>query len=530
MTRTAPIAACSLALVTGPAAGPGAGVPALTRATVVAAGAQLHERGLLATISPNGDGRRDEARIRFHLDRPATVQVVVAARGVRARTVFARTLPRASGWRTVRWRPDPALEPRTYVTRFVVRDAGRVRRYGFGRFERPPLIRVLGIEAAFGRESYAPGDLAAMVLESDEPSLVLQVCRVGGGPLADPQADAMNGEPVTAPLVVDRRTRRDRPRRLWIRVGDWPSGLYYARLTARGGRAGYAPFVVRPRTPGEHRVAVVLPTFTWQAYNFRDTDADGYGETWYEGLTSETKLGRAYHGVGAPPHFRNYDLDFLAWLARAEQAGRIDGVDFLSDSDLIAVADAATLARAYDLIVFPGHHEYVTRRAFELIRGFRDRGGNLLFLSANNFFWRVDRSGSTLTRGAKWRDLGRPEAELVGVQYIAGNRGRRLWPYVVRDTARAAWLFEGTGLRQGSRFGRFGIEIDATSPASPEGIVVVAEIPDLLGRGRTAQMTYYETPNGARVFAAGAFTLARHVNGMPHQRLLDNLWERLSRP
>ncbi len=44
---------------------------------------------------------------------------------------------------------------------------------------------------------------------------------------------------------------------------------------------------------------------------------------------------------------------------------------------------------------------------------------------------------------------------------------------------------------------------------------VLAEIPDLLGPGLTAQMTYYETPGGAKVFAAGAFTLAGQVLSEP---------------
>ena len=56
---------------------------------------------------------------------------------------------------------------------------------------------------------------------------------------------------------------------------------------------------------------------------------------------------------------------------------------------------AATLASAYDLIVFPGHHEYVTTREYDLVEGYRDLGGNLMFLSANNFFWRVDRAAAT---------------------------------------------------------------------------------------------------------------------------------------
>jgi hypothetical protein len=49
-------------------------------------------------------------------------------------------------------------------------------------------------------------------------------------------------------------------------------------------------------------------------------------------------------------------------------------------------------------------------------------------------------------------------------------------------------------------------------------------------RGQTAQMTYYETPNGAKVFAAGAFYFTRwsHVDPIT-ARLVDNVWTRLSR-
>ena len=41
------------------------------------------------------------------------------------------------------------------------------------------------------------------------------------------------------------RTRRRRSRS--CRAGDWPSGLYFLRITAADGRVGYAPFIVRPR-------------------------------------------------------------------------------------------------------------------------------------------------------------------------------------------------------------------------------------------------------------------------------------------
>ena len=138
---------------------------------------------------------------------------------------------------------------------------------------------------------------------------------------------------------------------------------------------------------------------------------------------------------------------------------------------------------------------------------------------------------------AKWRDLGRPEAALIGVQYRANDRGERKGPFVVRHAAAAPWLFAGTGLVDGSRFtgygspeGRFGIEIDATAPSSPQGTRVLAEIPNIYGAGLTAQMTYYETSAGAKVFAAGAFTLGGAASWEPVTRLLDNLWRHLARP
>ena len=58
----------------------------------------------------------------------------------------------------------------------------------------------------------------------------------------------------------------------------------------------------------------------------------------------------------------------------------------------------------------------------------------------------------------------------------------------------------------------------------------MAEIPDAVGSGLTAQMTYYETAAGARVFAAGAFTLAGRAYESGVRRLLENLWRRLAVP
>jgi hypothetical protein len=224
-----------------------------------------------------------------------------------------------------------------------------------------------------------------------------------------------------------------------------------------------------------------------------------------------------------PYRYRSYDLGFQHWLA---QTGKI--VDVYADEDLEAFAPKG-LRAAYDLIVFPGHTEYVTARLFDLIEAYRDLGGNLMFLSANNFFRRVDRTNGVLTLIDEWRDLGRPESALLGNQYIAGDRGEHRAPFTVVGADTAPWAFAGTGLANGSTFGLYGIEIDARSSASPQSTQVLATITDLLGPGRTAEMTYYEHWSGARVFSAGALDFGGQMLLWPQTRqLVENVWTRLT--
>lgn len=377
------------------------------------------------------------------------------------------------------------------------------------------------VKAAFPFESYRRGDTARLVITDRAPSVTLEIRRVGPNGARVRRKDVMTGDLVARVGSIGAVGGR---RLIPVRIGHWPTGLYFAQLTAPGGRVGYAPFTVRPSRLGEHPVAVVLPTQTWQAYNRRDDDGDGVGDTWYENPRHLTvRLGRPFLDRGTPPHFRNYDLPFLRWLVRTGK-----GVDVLSQEDLDEVRGDA-LAQAYTLIVFPGHHEYVTTQEYDAITRYRDLGGNLMFLSANNFFWRVDKRRDTITRVAKWRDLGRPEAALIGVQYFMNDDGEHRGPWIVRGEHRVPWLFAGTDVRNGSPLSSGGIEADRIVPASPRSVRLVAEIPNLYGPGLTAHMTYYETGAGAKVFAAGAFTFAGAVHGTPGQ-VLDNLWARLARP
>ena len=487
---------------------------------------------LLATVTPRRGGR---ALVRFRLDRPA----VVAMEAVRTDTLRPGRPRGAVIWRTKRrlaagshelaWRPGPDVQPRTYVLRLTVTDpkTGRRRVYGNHGPRGPvtaPVVRVQGVGVALTRPSYAPGEPTDLVVACDARRLRVQVFHYGGSAASAEPDLATNGVPVT-PAVEAQWGQADEPARLRLfRAGRWPSGLYFVRIATDDGRVGYAPFIVRPPRLGTRRVAVVLSTNTWQAYNFHDADGDGWGDSWYVSESNRSiDLRRPYLDFGVPFRFKDWDLAFVAWLNRTGKAA-----DFLSDDDLEGVRTGDALRRAYDLVVFPGHEEYVTARAYDVVRRYRDLGGNLIFLAANNFFWRVRRDGPRLVKDRLWRNLGRPEAGLVGVQYIGSDQGQRQGAYVVTDPAAAPWLFAGTGLGAGSSFGRYGIEIDARAPSSPRGTRVLARVPDLMGPGRSAELTYYETSGGARVLAAGAINFVASMTDPRVERLVENAWNELS--
>jgi hypothetical protein len=480
---------------------------------------------VLTTISPNGDGYRDRAVIRFRLDRDATVRLAISQAKPDPRTVYTVVRRLRAGRHHFTWSPPAETAARTYFAQFTLVGAQGRRRTSSakpavnGKRSGTIVVRVRGIDAAFGRASYRPGDRATLSIATDARQLSLQFLRAGKARISSTELGAEVGDPIR----LAWSGRRDRPHVVTVPIGRWRSGVYFARLTADDGRVGYAPFVLRPETLGEHRVAVVLPTYTWQAYNLWDENGDGFGETWYAAWSQRTvRLGRPFLNRGVPPRFRRYDLPFLRWLELKDQE-----VDYLSEADLSRTTGNA-LADAYTLVVFPGHHEYVPERMYDAVERFRDRGGNLLFLSANNFFWKVAKQGSRLERTGLWRNLRRPEAGLLGAQYRGNDQGLRRAPFVVRNAPAGKWVFEGTELTPGSRFGGFGIEIDGTAPTSPRGTQVLAEIPNLLGPGQTAQMTYYETPRGAEVFAAGVMDFTSRALSTPVDRILDNLWRRLA--
>ena len=275
----------------------------------------------LTTISPNGDRLRDAAKIRFTLSERARVRFEVTRTISSPQTIYELTANLRPGRHTFTWHPAKTIGARTYLVRITATDgAGNRRTYGAdnaqtGRRLTSAVVRVLGVDAGFTGESYVASSAARLAIETDASTLTLQTFRAGPEDILTHSDTLMNGVPVNQPVTIPWSARHRRAT-LNYAVGPWPTGVYFVKLTADDGRIGYAPFVVRPTVLGAtSRVAVVMPTNTWQAYNFRDSDGNGWGDTWYaKGAQSTAALGRAYIRRGVPPQWRKYDVGLLRWL------------------------------------------------------------------------------------------------------------------------------------------------------------------------------------------------------------------------
>ena len=131
-----------------------------------------------------------------------------------------------------------------------------------------------------------------------------------------------------------------------------------------------------------------------------------------------------------------------------------------------------------------------------------------------------------------WRNDGRPEARLAGVQYRANDDGRRQGPFTVVAAEAAPWLFDKTGLANGSTFGEtvggYGIEIDMTTPDSPPGTTVLARDHRSLRPGpERRDDVLRERRRRTRLLGGRRSTSAARPTFWPITRMLENLWQHM---
>src|SRR2546430_6860869 len=181
------------------------------------------DRRLLATVSPNGDGVRDRAVVRFRLERAATVALHVVVCGKHPKVVASKKAHFGPGRHHLDWVPKRSALPQTYLLRLTVRAHGARRVYGSvdhrrARAQPAPVVRVVGIDAGFTQRSYSPGAVARLRLATDVTSFALQLFQAG--PETEPtRRSAIEGVPASGSPTLPRCRPRDTARVPSVHVG-----------------------------------------------------------------------------------------------------------------------------------------------------------------------------------------------------------------------------------------------------------------------------------------------------------------------
>lgn len=198
------------------------------------------------------------------------------------------------------------------------------------------------------------------------------------------------------------------------------SGLYGLALAAEHGQ-DVIPFVVRPPAgTGTAPTAVLLPTYTWQAYaNQRWSPAEDYAlehlslldeyavQPGDRRLDAHPELGLSlydFHRDGSPcryssrlrpvanlrPDHRHRhnglarefagDVRFLRWLRARRRA-----VDLLTDEDLHR--EGVRLFDPYRVVVTGSHPEYVTCDMRDALEEHVTGSGRFVYLGGNGYYW-----------------------------------------------------------------------------------------------------------------------------------------------
>jgi N,N-dimethylformamidase len=399
------------------------------------------------------------------------------------------------------------------------------------------------------------------------------------------------------------------------------SGLYAAHVKTATNE-DYIPFVVRAKTGKTAAKAVLLvPTASYMAYGNKHMPTDGplaellaghvavlyphdvflmenrnYGNSCYDVhsdgsgvcyasrlrplLDMRPKTQSILGGAGSSLWQFNADTHIIDWL---EAKGF--SVDCITDEDLHD--DGLSALQDYDVVLTGSHPEYWSTRMWDALEAFKERGGRLMSLGADGWYWRIAyhetkpgimevrraeggiRSWAAETGeyhhsftgeyGGMWRRLGRPPQMMSGTGFSAqgfdvSSYYRRL--PASRD-ARAKFIFEGVEDDIIGDFGLIGngaagLELDRADPllgtppnclvlASSENhtdiyMVVCEEIlvsaPVYTGRQSPlvrADMVFYETPSGGAVFSTSSIAWSGSLSHNGYQNNVSRITENVLR-
>ena len=379
---------------------------------------------------------------------------------------------------------------------------------------------------------------------------------------------------------------------------EWPSGFFAAHVSNDAGE-DYIPFIVRPRVATSD-VVLLVPTFTYQVYGCHVREGRGAeiaerAAAW--GSLRETpdmnpQFGLScynLHSDGSGVSLVSQHRPMLdtrvrqfplmdptpggSGTARMVADNYIDlflstiGVehDVITDHDLHD--EGVGILAPYRVLIAGQHPEYHSEKMLVGIQSFLRRGGRLMYLGGNGFYWRAEpaetqpdaieirraeggiRVWETFPGesyhsfgggyGGLWRRIGRSGHAIVGVNFSV--QGRHLgFPFSFTDgiqSPRVSFMTAGIDTAPGTAFGdagfmgggAAGFELDSVNAkygSPPHALVVAKGIvihPDygpvnedmLIHRHplpqedwSCADMTFFETASGGAVFSVGSMTYA----------------------
>ena len=171
-----------------------------------------------------------------------------------------------------------------------------------------PRLRT-GVEAYFTARSYRPGANARLVVLGSVP-VRAQIFRAGPERAQTWAHDVMNGVPAAAPFTITHRTTA-------APAGGYAGGLYFVRLeaTSTAGSDLRPSWSVRAASASTASRSSCRPT-----RGPRTTYAAGESGTQTRDSTTSSSRVRSIT-VGPPPHFVDYDVGFVRWLAHTSRGG-----------------------------------------------------------------------------------------------------------------------------------------------------------------------------------------------------------------
>jgi hypothetical protein len=350
---------------------------------------------------------------------------------------------------------------------------------------------------------------------------------------------------------------------------DWLSGLYLAVFTADRYQS-LAPFWITDDRRASD-LLFVSSLSTYEAYNNypfdaldQDTAAPPTGRSLYpynsarglpaQKVSFDRPFSSVLHGdgTGGVTDFEPFEIQ---WLERS-------GYDVTYTNDVHVDADTGRLLR-HKAIVYGGHSEYWSKAMVDGADRARTHGVGLAFTTSNEVYWQVryeqdrrvlvgykhsapDPATDPSLRTMLWREVGRPEQLLAGVQSVI--EARVDWggqPYVPSNTGH--WAYAGTGLQDGKPVpGELvGYEVDGYDPSvgAPPGTehTVLSASPFTTRSGAvvTTNSSIYRATGGNYVWSTGsmdwAWALAPggSTDGAPSnerpqlQRMTKNILDRM---